>query len=394
MLGSGKQWPSHAEDEIEAVRRVLASGRVNYWNGGEGRAFEREFSTYCGVPYAVAVANGTVALELALQVLGIGAGDEVVVTPRSFIASVSCVVRVGAQPVFADIDAESQNITPESVRTVLTPRTRAVLAVHISGWPCDMTGFRELTDEHGLYLIEDCAQAHGARIDRRSVGSFGDVAAFSFCTDKIMSTGGEGGMVLLRDEEIWRQAWAFKDHGKDWDAVYHHEHPPGFRWLHESIGTNWRLTEMQSAIGRVQLGKLDEWIAQRRRNAAVLQARLGALDGLRVPVPPESVEPSYYKFYAFVQPERLRDGWDRDAVMEAVNAEGVPCLQGVCPEIYLEQVFQRGPGPGAQRPENRLPVARELGETSLMFEVHPMLGEEDMENVAGAVEKVMERATA
>lgn len=407
-----KKWPIHTDDEIQAVRNVLASGSVNYWNGEEGRAFEREFSAYCSVPHAIAVANGTVALELALEALDVGPGDEVVVTPRSFIASVSCVVRAGAKPVFADVDPESQNITPESVRTVLTSRTRAVIPVHLGGWPCDMEGFRALADEHDLLLIEDCAQAHGARVGGQSVGSFGDAAAFSFCTDKIMSTGGEGGMVLFRDEAAWRRAWAFKDHGKDWDAVYNRDHPPGFRWLHESIGTNWRMTEMQAAIGRVQLGKLDDWVAQRRRNAAVLQERLRALDGLRVPVPPESVEPSYYKFYAFVRPERLRDGWDRDAVMEAVNAEGVPCLQGVCPEIYLEKAFQEqgsgpraqgtgdkgrvaplGPGGEALGPENRLPVARELGETSLMFLVHPTLDESDMDEVASAVERVMERAT-
>lgn len=408
---SMNSWPHYATDEIEAAQRVLASGCVNYWNGDEGRAFEREFASYSGVFYAIAVANGTVALELALGALGVGAGDEVVVTPRSFIASVSCVLRIGARPVFADIDADSQNITPESVRAVLSPRTRAVLPVHLAGWPCDMEGFRALADEHDLYLIEDCAQAHGARFCGQPVGSFGDATAFSFCTDKIMSTGGEGGMVLLRDEVAWRRAWAFKDHGKDWDAVYNRDHLPGFRWLHESIGTNWRMTEMQAAIGRVQLGKLDDWVAQRRRNAAVLEERLGALDGLRVPVPPESVEPSYYKFYAFVRPERLRDGWDRDAVVEAVNAEGVPCLQGICPEIYLEKVFQEqgerskekgsgrcvvalGLGGQVLGPDNRLPVARELGKTSLMFLVHPTLDEDDMDVVASAVERVMERATA
>lgn len=382
-------WPHYESDEIEAAQRVLASGRVNYWNGDEGRAFEREFAAFHDVPYAIAVANGTVALELALRALGIGEGDEVVVTPRSFIASASCIVMAGARPVFADVDPETQNITPESVRAVLTPRTRAVLPVHLGGWPCDMAGFRALAEGRGLWLIEDCAQAHGATIDGRPVGSFGDAAAFSFCTDKIMSTGGEGGMLLLRDEAAWRRAWSYKDHGRCWDAVDNRAPPPGFRWLNESFGTNWRLTEMQSAIGRVQLGKLPDWLARRRANASVLLERLDVLPALRVPVPPASVGHAWYKFYAFVEPERLAPGWDRDAVVAAIQADGVPCMQGICPEIYRERAFTDA----GLAPVERLPVARALGETSLMFPVHPTLDKEDMERIGAAVVSVMERAT-
>ena len=383
-------WPYHESDEIEAVERVLASGRVNYWNGDEGRAFEREFAAFCGAPYGIAVANGTVALELALHALGIGAGDEVVVTPRSFMASVSSVVLAGARPVFAEVDPDSQNITPDSVRAVLTPRTRAILPVHLNGWPCDMDGFRALAAEHGLYLIEDCAQAHGATWRGEPVGSFGDAGAFSFCTDKIMSTGGEGGMLLLQDEAVWRRAWSFKDHGRDWDAAYNREHPPGFRWLNESFGTNGRMTEMQAAIGRVQLGKLPGWLRQRGANASILCDRLGALPGLRVPVPPECAGHAWYKFYAFVEPAALAPGWDRDAVVAAIQAEGVPCMQGICPEIYRERAFA-----GTDlAPAERLPVARALGETSLMFPVHPTLGEANMAGFAEVVEGVMARAAA
>ncbi|MFY0992438.1 DegT/DnrJ/EryC1/StrS family aminotransferase [Halomonas sp. C05BenzN] len=381
-------WPRFEEDELVAVSRVLRSGWVNYWSGEEGTSFEREFAAFHDVPHAVALANGTVALELALHALGVGPGDEVVVTPRSFMASVSCVVARGARPVFADVDPDSGNLTVESVRQVLTPRTRAIIAVHLAGWPCDLDGLRALADDHGLWLVEDCAQAHGATWRGRRVGSVGDVAAFSFCTDKILSTGGEGGMLLLRDEEHWRRSWSYKDHGKSWDAV-HAEHPPGFRWLHESFGTNWRLTEMQSAIGRVQLRKLPAWLARRRENAAVLAERLGGLPGLRVPRPPPEAESACYRFHAFVEPGALGPGRDRDAIVAAIQARGATCLHGGCSEIYRERAFD---GTGF-RPAERLPVARRLGETSLMFLVDHTLSIDTMHRVADAVEAVLHEAT-
>lgn len=381
-------WPQFESDEIEAVQQVLRSGRVSYWSGDQGRAFEREFADYHGAPHGIALANGTLALELALHALGVGPGDDVVVTPRTFLASASCIVMRGARPVFADVDAESGNITPDTVRAALTPHTRAIIAVHLAGWPCDMDGLRALADERGLYLIEDCAQAHGATWGGQPVGSQGHAAAFSFCTDKILSTGGEGGMLLLHDEAAWRRAWSYKDHGKDWDAVYDTEHPPGFRWLHESFGTNWRLTEMQSAIGRVQLRKLPHWLARRRENAKVLADRLSGLPGLRVPIPAGHATHAWYKFYAFVDPAWLHTGWSRDAIVEAVQKRGVTCLHGGCSEVYLEKAFE---GTG-YRPAHRLPVARVLGETSLMFLVDHTLSTDDMYRVGEAVAAVMNYA--
>ncbi len=267
-------WPYYEPDEMEAVTAVLASGRVNYWTGEEGRQFESEFAAQVGTQHAVAVMNGSVALELALRALGLGPGDEVVVPARSFIASASSVVLVGARPVFADVDPLSGNLTAESIAAVLSPRTRAVIVVHLGGWPCDMDSISALTQARGLRLIEDCAQAHGATYKGRQVGSFGAAAAFSFCQDKIMSTGGEGGMLVCNDETVWQRAWSYKDHGKSWDAVYRRQHPPGFRWLHESFGSNWRMTEMQAAIGRRQLKKLSSWVAQRQQNALALELAL------------------------------------------------------------------------------------------------------------------------
>jgi dTDP-4-amino-4,6-dideoxygalactose transaminase len=381
-------WPCFDSDEIDAAAAVLRSGKVNYWTGIEGREFEKEFASYTDCKYAVAVANGTVALELALYGLGIGPGDEVIVPSRTFIASASCVVMRGAIPVIADVDAESQNLTADTIWHLLSPRTKAIVAVHLAGWPCDMDPILELAREHGLKVIEDCAQAHGAICKGRPVGGLGDVAAFSFCQDKIMTTGGEGGMLTTNDETIWKRSWSFKDHGKSYDAVYNHQNPAGFRWLHESFGTNWRLTEMQSAIGRVLLKKLPFFVETRRKNAAILTQGFLKLAGLRVPLPPTEIHHSYYKFYSFVRPEKLRAGWNRDRIMAAISAEGIPCFSGTCSEIYLEKAFHRGLGPA-----QRLEVARELGETSLMFLVHPTLNEKDMRDTCRAVTKVFEVAT-
>lgn len=377
-------WPFFDQDEIEAATAPLRTGKVNYWTGTEGREFEKEFAAFTGCNHAIALANGTVALELALYALGIGAGDEVIVTPRTFIASSSCCVMRGSIPIMADVDPVSQNITAETIRPYITPRTKAIICVHLAGWPCDMDPIIELARVHGLKVIEDCAQAHGATYKGKPVGSLGDVAAFSFCQDKIMTTGGEGGMLTTNHEDLWRKAWEYKDHGKSYDAVYNREHAPGFRWLHESFGTNWRLTEMQSAIGRVQLGKLPKWRAVRQRHAAILAELFSQIPALRVTSPTPEIGHAMYKYYVFVRPEKLAYGWDRDRIMNAIVAEGIPCFSGSCSEIYLEKAFvDAGYGP-----KERLSVAKELGETSLMFLVHPTLSETDIFDTCRAVEKV------
>jgi dTDP-4-amino-4,6-dideoxygalactose transaminase len=381
-------WPVFDDEQIAVAAAVLRSGKVNYWTGDEGRAFEAEFAEAAGCRYGIALANGTLALELALRGFDIGPGDEVVVTPRSFMASASCVVTCGAKPVFADVDPDSQNITAETVRAVLSPRTRAVIAVHLAGWPCDMEPLAALCRERGLKLIEDCAQAHGATYRGRPVGSLGDVAAFSFCQDKIMTTAGEGGMLVTDDRALWSRAWSYKDHGKSFEAVYERSHPPGFRWLHESFGTNWRLTELQAAIGRVQLRRLPGWLERRRRNAAILTERLETIPALRVTRPPNHAGHAWYKYYVFVRPERLAKGWDRDRLLAAITARGVTCFTGSCSEIYLEKAFA---GTG-MAPAERLPVARRLGETALMFLIDPTHSDADMERTADAVEAAFAEA--
>lgn len=382
-------WPSFTQEEVDAVSRVLLSNQVNYWTGSEGRAFEKEFAEFCGARFAVALANGTVALDVALWALGIGAGDEVIVTSRTFLASASSIVNAGAIPVFADVDADSQNITAQSIRAVLSPRTRAIICVHLAGWPCDMDPIMELAAEHDLFVIEDCAQAHGARYRGRSVGSIGHVGAWSFCQDKIMTTGGEGGMVTTNDEALWKLMWSLKDHGKDYDAVYHREHAPGFRWLHERFGTNWRMTEMQAAIGRIQLQRMPQWQARRLSYAQKIWQCAAQLPALRVPEVPVEIVHAAYKCYVFVRPELLREGWSRDRIMQEIVAQGVPCYSGSCSEIYLEKAFDDT----GFRPVEPLPVARALGEQSLMFLVHPTLKEAEIEKTCQVLRAVMEQAS-
>ena len=362
-------WPSFTQEEADAVSRVLLSNKVNYWTGQECREFEREFAAWCNTAYAVALANGTVALDVALKALDIGAGDEVIVTSRTFLASVSCIVTAGATPVFADVDLNTQAISADTIASVITAKTKAIIVVHLGGMPAEMDNIMALAQQHKFYVIEDCAQAHGAVYKGQPVGSIGHIGAWSFCQDKIMTTGGEGGMVTTNSKELWNKMWSYKDHGKSWEAVYEREHPSGFRWLHETFGTNWRMLEMQAVIGRIQLKKMKEWTDIRNKNAQVLAEALGQFDFIRLQKIPDYVVHAQYKFYAFVVKERLPDQITRDDIVNKLTIAGVPCYQGSCSEVYKEKAFEGC----AFYPKKPLVNAIELGETSLMFLVHPTL---------------------
>ncbi|MBB4186307.1 dTDP-4-amino-4,6-dideoxygalactose transaminase [Sinorhizobium terangae] len=383
------RWPVYDEEQIEDVVSVLRSGEVNAWTGPHVRDFEAAYERYLGVEHAVAVANGTVALDLALFALGLQPGDEVIVTPRSFIASASTVPMAGGVAVFADVDRDSQNITVETIRAKLTSRTKGIIAVHLAGWPCDMPAIMAFAREKGLWVIEDCAQAHGAEIDGRPVGSFADIAAFSFCQDKIITTGGEGGLVAMNDDELWKKAWSRKDHGKSYDAVYNRHHPPGFRWLHESIGTNWRMMSIQAVLGSRQLQRLEQWRGIRAHNAAILASAAEEIDALRTPLPPSGIRHAWYRFYTFLRPELLKSDWSRDRIVTEINRAGVVCFSGSCSEIYLEKAFT-DIGMGSAE---RLPNARELGETSLAFLVDPSLDMAAMEEAAHVMRDVLASAS-
>lgn len=382
---SFEPWPSFTQQEADAVSRVLLSNKVNYWTGTECREFEKEFAAYCQTNYAVALTNGTVALDVALKALNIGAGDDVIVTSRTFLASASSIVTAGANPIFADVELDSQNISRRTIEAVLTPNTKAIICVHLAGWMCDMEPIMQLAEEKGLYVIEDCAQAHGAMYKGKPAGSIGHIGAWSFCQDKIMTTGGEGGMVTTNDENLWKKMWSYKDHGKDYDTVYNKQHPPGFRWLHDSFGTNWRMMEMQAVIGRIQLTRMPEWSAKRQQNMAFVLSAFEGSPYFTVHKPSEDYLHAAYKCYVQVNSEALPAGWTRDRIMQAINDQNVPCYSGSCSEVYLEKAFDGTPW----RPEVRLKNAIKLGEESLMFLVHPTLSDESLERCRRAIENVI-----
>jgi len=382
-------WPSYTQEESDAVSNVLLSNKVNYWTGNECREFEKEFSLYTDSKYAIALVNGTLAIDLALIALGVGEGDEVIVTSRTFLASASCIVNVGAIPIFADVDSNSQNITDETIKAKLTSKTKAIICVHLAGWPCDMAPIMELAKSHELFVIEDCAQAHGAKYDGKSVGSLGDIGTWSFCQDKIMTTGGEGGMVTTSDKELWQKMWAYKDHGKSYQSVYEKKHPPGFRWVHDSFGSNFRMTEMQAVIGRIQLTKMEVWSKLRNKNAEKLSDTCNELTCFRVPLIPDNIQHAFYKFYVFIDESKLDSGWNRNRIINEINLLGVPCYQGSCSEVYLEKAFDNT----GFRPTKRLSVARELGKTSVMFLVHPTLSESEIDIFCTVIREVAILAT-
>ena len=382
-------WPYYSEDELSAVNNVLVSGKVNYWTGEECILFEREFAEYLGVSNAISLANGTAALELALYACGIGSGDEVIVTSRSFIASASSIVLRGATPVFVDVDENSQNIDPALIEGAISTKTKAIMAVHLAGWACEMDAILSIADKNGIVVIEDCAQAHGGEYKGKKLGSFGDVAAFSFCQDKIMSTGGEGGMLVTNNDDIWQKAWSYKDHGKSYESANQKIDGGGFRWVHDSFGTNWRMTEMQAAIGRRQLLKLEGWLNKRQSNADVLTSALSSLSAIRLPESPEYIRHANYKYYIFIRPEHMQDEWSRDRIVTTLRDEGIPCFIGSSSEMYREKAFL-----DADIGQNEImEVAHELGENSIMFHVHPTLTEADMQHVAEAIEVVFSRAS-
>lgn len=389
LTSSLSPWPYYSEEEVEKVSSILKNGTVNYWTGVEGRAFEKEFATFHNVNFAVAVSNGTVALELSLMALNVGEGDEVIVTSRSFVASASSISRIGATPVFADVDLDSQNISAETIKPLISSKTKAVICVHLAGWPCDMDPILELAKEYDLKVIEDCAQAHGAKYKNKPVGSLGDVAAFSFCQDKIISTAGEGGMVISNSEEIYNKIWSYKDHGKSMDLMKKPNPGNGFKYVHSSIGTNYRMTEISSAIGRIQLSKLNDWVEKRRANAFRLMEVFSQFKSLRTPVPSSDFFHVYYKCYTFVDEELLNDEWNRDRIINELNEVGVPTFQGSSPEMYLEIAFDTNYG----NPKDRLVNSQKLGLTSLMFLTHPTITDEQMSDVCDNITAIMKKAS-
>ena len=382
-------WPLFSEEEANAVKNVLLSNKVNYWTGNECREFEKEFAVWSNSKYAIALGNGTLALDSAFKALDISVGDEVIVTARTYIASVTSIVNAGAIPIFADVDLNSQNIIPETIRSKITSKTKAIVCVHLAGWPCEMDEIMDIANEFNLYVIEDCSQAHGAKYKGKSVGSIGNIGCWSFCQAKIMTTGGEGGMTTTNDKSLWSKMWSYKDHGKSYEAVYERKHPDGFRWVNESFGTNWRMTEMQGVIGRIQLRRMENWRTNRITNANKIWDTAKKCKGLRVPDIPNHIDHAAFKCYVFVKSNELKNKWDRDKIIKEINSLCVPCYSGSCPEVYLEKAFDKT----EFRPKERLVNAKELGETSLMFLVHPTLSKDEIHQTCDIITSTMNLAT-
>jgi dTDP-4-amino-4,6-dideoxygalactose transaminase len=397
MSNQFSPWPSYSQEEINSVKAVLLSNKVNYWTGNECRKFEKEFAEYFDSKFAVSLANGTVAIDLALKALDIKKGDEVIVTSRTFIASVSSIVNSGAIPIFADVCPNSQNIRSHNISKLISKKTKAILCVHLGGWPCEMDNIMKIANKNKLFVIEDCAQAHGAKYKGKSVGSIGHIGCWSFCQDKIMTTGGEGGMVTTNNKNLWKKMWAYKDHGKSFDTVYKKKHSDGFRWLHESFGTNWRMTEIQASIGRIQLQKMNQWTKKRNSHQNTIWKNCESLDLIRTP---EFNKKSWeffhdgnihaaYKCYIFINKNRLKTAWSRAKIIKEINKLGVPCFSGSCSEVYLEKAFTQA----NLRPKKRLKCAKDLGETSLCFLIHPTVTKKEIENTCQAITTVAKRAT-
>lgn len=365
---NNKEWPQINNDMINSVVNILESGKLNQWNNSAVNNFEKKFAKYFGCNYAIAVFNGTVALELCVKTLNLIEGDEVIVTPRTFLASASCCAWYGITPVFVDVDENSQNITLETIKKAITSNTKAVILVHLAGWPCDLEEICDYCRDNNIYIIEDCAQSHGAKYNGKYVGTFGDINAWSFCQDKIITTGGEGGIVTTNCPFLFKKAWSLKDHGKSYNTCFNKEHSPGFKWLHENIGTNWRMMPIQAVIGFHALDELDEWVNHRRKIANIYNNQLKDVNGIRLTIPNEkSIYHSYYKYYFFIQPDKFKIS--RDEILDLINKEGIFAQIGSCGEVYKEKALEK------YAPEKDLPVAKKLFETAILLKCDPCISE-------------------
>lgn len=380
-------WPYFTSNMIDNVAQILKSGKVNQWTGTKVSEFQQKFSQYFGVKHSIAVFNGSVALELCLKAIDLNNGDEVIVTPRTFIASASSITICGGRPVFVDVDRSSQNVTLDNIKGAVSEKTKAVILVHLAGWPCDLEEIVEWCHSKNIYVIEDCAQAHGAKYKDKYIGTYGDINAWSFCQDKIISTGGEGGMVTTDNYELFQKAWSYKDHGKNYDKTVGNKTPaqPGlFRWVHDSIGTNWRMTEIQASIGIDSLELLDEWIQKRRQYAEILNKTLSNLKAIRLTIPDEKYYHAYYKYYCYIKNDALVEQVTRDTLILELNKMGIPCFEGTCGEVYRELAYNL---------DINLPVTQELSKTALMFLVDPSYNSDTINKMAGEIRDVILKYT-
>lgn len=379
-------WPDYDHEEEAALLDVLHS---RAWGGYHEsvKALETEFAALHQVPYAVACANGTIALEVALRALGVGPGHEVIVSPYTFVASASSILLCGASPVFADIDPNTGNLSPAAAEAAITPRTRAIVVVHFGGHPAEMDAFQEIAKRRGLGLVEDSAHAHGARWRGIPVGGWGDVATFSFQSFKLM-TAGEGGMILSRSADIGERCWSYCNQGRRRDGGW---------FDHFTLGTNYRITAFQAAVLRVQLRRMAEQTKRRAENVAYFRECLRSFQGLTLPADDPRVENHpYYLLTMRYHPEAF-GGADRDSVLRALAAEGVPFKPTYPHPLYRNEVFTNLDKTSGGRPQEygklRLPEAERVCRDGVWLSHTVFLGDrKDIDDVMEALRKVQKAA--
>lgn len=386
-------YPKYGDEEIRAAERVLRSGKFSRLSGEETKKFEQEYAEWFGVKHAIAVNNGTASIHVALAALGIGPGDEVIHTSHCFIGTATPSAHAGATPVFADIDPRTYNIDPKSIEEKITPRTKAIVPVHLNGCPADMDAIMDIAKRHNLYVVEDAAQAHGALYKGRKVGTIGDVASFSFWEDKLMTTGGEGGMIITNSDEINRVARMIQNHGEvAADSSYY----VGERlYHHELLGWNYRMSELQAALGREQLKKLDSYIEGRRKNAHRLTELLKDIEGIITPYEPDDVKHVFYKY--IIRLDRNVLDIDAKDFVAALQAEGIPCSRRYPTPLHQQPVFVNKSGFGNSHFPftddvnygSGLPNSEKLPHDLVRLLMNPNMTESELQGTAKAVEKVV-----
>jgi len=391
------KYPQFDRYSLEKVKKVLESGRVNYWTGDECKDFEKEFSNYHKVKYSLSVSNGSVALEMALKALNLKKKDSVIVTPRSFVISASCVINLGLKPIFADVD-DNGNLSIEGIKKAYKKNVKAIIVVHLNGLSCDLDPIIKFVKKNKIFLIEDCSQAHGATYKGKKVGSFGNISTWSFCQDKIISTGGEGGMISTNNRKLWLKLWSLKDHGKNFKSVFYKKHKTGFRWLHDHFGSNYRMTEMQAAIGRQQLKSLDEQIKKRNLIADLYLKGLKdyylKYDILKKPhlkIQNHSLKQdkryyrqhihAFYRLNLFINKNKIK----QNKLIQQLQKNKIDCGVGSCPEIYREKIFRKL----KLYPKKRLLNAKLLGETSIMFPINPYKALTKIKSEINSIKKIL-----
>jgi len=357
--------PQIGAEERQAVMAVLDSGQLA--QGPVTAEFERAFANWCGVRNAIAVSSGTAALHLLLMAHGLKEGDEVITSPFTFAASANAALFVGARPVFVDVEPDTGNLDPDLVEAAITARTRAIMPVDLYGHPAAIPEFRTIADRHGLLLIEDACQSHGATINGRKTGALGVSAAFSFYPTKNMTTG-EGGMVTTDDDDFAAHLRPLREHGAR------------TRYLHEVLGFNYRMTDIASAIGVAQLSKLDGFIAKRRHNAKLLTEGLKDADGLMVPVERSGYTHVYHQYTV-----RIPEG--RDQVQQRLRELGIGTAVHYPMTVPHQPLYQSL----GYEPDST-PVAEMLAGQVLSLPVHPALDGDDIERITGAVLEAVETA--